>query len=253
MKRFLFTLAALLCAAAPVSAQYTHVQASTAYVVATGNPLTAVVTLPGAVTAGNALLCTIGVTGTAGRNFTVDGAIQDAVNWTKIVDFGGGRGPELWVTANHPGGSETITITHGDSTGDFAAACREFSGFGTSIVVVDSDTFTDPAATDNHFSADVAGVSGTGPLLGFSSGLLIGTATSTAAGTGWTKSPNIASTGRVDQYQVFAMGVSGERGEWTSAGTDRVSEGVIVLLSGDGGEEPGAPRCCGFFLRGFIP
>lgn len=195
----------------------------------TGVPLSATLVFPSAITAANSVAVLIHQLATASRTFGVTESGSGA-GWTNVYNTAGGTIgiSRFWGRANHPGGSVTIDVGHGQNTGDFAACAVEFEA-GTSLSLVASDEFVDAAVTDNHKSS-TSGLTTALPVLGLiAAGANTTNFTNGVATGSWTK------IGGTDAnyffaYQLFAGGTSSELGAWDSTGTDRVARSGMVLL-----------------------
>lgn len=231
MRVVLLFVLTVLCAA-PAQAALAWVRDNSGgYVASSGSDCT--VTFGANITAGNAIILFINYTATSTRTFTVSDNVVGSTGWTKAVDFGATLGPEIWYRANHDGGAVTITAGHA-STGAFLCSAAEFSGFGATITVDATDTFTDAGVTDNHASSDT-GVSSANEVVAVIAGNAEGANFTDANGTAssYTEVPAATVNATVwAGFRVFASGATNETGAWVSTGTDRVANSVIALLSG---------------------
>jgi hypothetical protein len=208
-----------------------------ATVVASGNPLTSVLSFSSAVAAGSTLVVLIAQLGTSARTYVVSDNIHGTSGWTEAfkTDPTTGRDVAMWVRGNHNGGTVTITVTHSSSTSAFRATATEWSGFGATVSVDDTDSSEEAAADNSHVSG-ATGVTSTNECVAFCVGIPTSGSTGTVAGTGFTLIPNGATaTGHLFQYKHFASGCTNEQGAWTHTGGASASQSGIVLLSGPAG------------------
>jgi hypothetical protein len=215
-------------------------QVSSAVVRGTGTPLAASLTFGSAITAGSTIAVLIHQSGVVGRTFGVTEGGSGA-GWSNLHNTAGGSIgiSRFWGRANHPGGSATIAVGHGQNTADFACCAVEFEA-GTSLNLVDDDEFVDAAVTDFHRSS-TSGLTTALSVLG----LIAAGAASTnftngvpKSGSGWTK------IGGTDAnyffaYQEFPSGTTAQLGEWDSTGTDRIARSGMVLLGTEAPEGGG--------------
>lgn len=181
-------------------------------------------------TAGNALVVFITQTGVTTRDYSVRDNVQGTYGWRQAIKPPwNNAGTYVFYKDNVPSGVTTITVSASGSTSCEAIAA-EFSGFGSGMISETSDYYEDTVNQDAHTSS-LLGVSSINEVLAIGSGVLNGGATDTTVGSGYTEIGAGTNTQTLHQYQYFASGVSGETGDWSSTGTDRGADSVVVLLS----------------------
>lgn len=211
-----------------------HVQSVNSMVIATGSPLTSILTFPTTVTSGNAIIVQVTQQGSSTRTFTCSDDVDGAYTTLKDAsDFVPGEQNKTWIfyKENHTGGTVTITVTHSNSSADFAATAAEYAGFGSAISVAANDKLTDPSTATTH-AASPEGVSHGGDCLAIVQGSTSGpNFTDSVAGTGYTKIPSgYSNTDYYFAYQIYASGVTADTGQWTSTGAARQCTTIIYLL-----------------------
>jgi hypothetical protein len=220
-----------------------HVQDSSAVVVSSGNPSTALITFGSAVAAGSTLVVLISQAATGARTYVVSDNIHGTDGWTKAIGVTTGVTNQIWYRGDHNGGTVTITVTHNDAaTPLFLTAACELSGYGATVTVEATDSLTEAGIGTTH-TCSTAGVSSSNECFAFCSGNLTSASTECSPGTGYTEiTPGYVQGQFLLQRRHFPSGCTNEVGTWTNTGTARIGRSAIALLSGPAGAGGGSGR-----------
>lgn len=211
---------------------YVPVQQCNSFSTGAGNPLTSVLTFPGAVTPGNALVVYVLQFQPGTRTYTVTDSVMGSSGWVQIVaeNQAGARGTQLWVNGNHTGGSVTVSVQANTSGVLFNAGVQELSGYAGTVNIDAFSSLTEGATGNNH-TCSAAGVSSTKDCMAFCACVAAGSFTEGNPGSGYTEITG-ASGFILAQYKAFPSGCTAEVGAWSNTGAARVGVGCIALLSG---------------------
>lgn len=210
------------------------VQSSSA-VGASGATLTANITFGSAVVAGSTLVVLISQTVSGARDYTVTDNIHGSSGWTAAEASAADIRTAIWYRANHSGGTVTVSVTHGLATVGFRAVAMEWSGYGATVTVDDSDSLIEGGSGTSH-TCSALGVTSTNECVAFCAGGLNATATECNPGASYSEVPTAEAHNRtLFQYQHFSSGCSNELGAWSTTGIARIGSSSIALLSGPTG------------------
>lgn len=171
----------------------------------------------------------IGQLATFTRTYVVSDSVMGTTGWVKIAGINPGAAAELWCNPDHTGGAVTISITHGNATGQFRTIAMEWP-FGGAITVDATSSLNEGANGTSHASSS-AGVTSTHNVVAFCAGALDSTgATDCTPGTGYTEVLAWVSGVVCFQYKAFPTGCTNETGPWTSTGTAKKGTSVIALI-----------------------
>jgi hypothetical protein len=185
-------------------------------------------------TAGNALVVFITQSASGTRTYAPTDNIEGATGWTEAAYLNSSGTANVWFKANVPAGITTVTITASAAV-TFTAAVAEFSGFGTTITVDDSDTLLEGSSSNNH-TCSTSGVSSGNEVLSVCAAVMSAAGTECNPGSGYTEVPNpLSQSQTLKQWKRFATGCTNEVGAWSNTGTARIGKSVIALLSGNAG------------------
>jgi hypothetical protein len=223
---------------------------TSAAVGASGATLTANITFGSAVAAGSTLVVLISQTVAGVRDYTVTDNIHGASGWAAAEASASDIRTAIWYRANHNGGTVTVSVTHGLATVGFRAMAMEWSGYGATVTVDDSDSLDEGVSATSHTCSSL-GVTSTNECVAFCACGLNATATECNPGSGYSEVPTAEVHNRtLFQYQRFASGCTNETGAWSTTGIARMGRSSIALLSGPAGGGGGAATHNSLLLLG---
>jgi hypothetical protein len=191
---------------------YALVQSSTETSVSAGSSGNATLT---GVVAGNLLVATLAMTGSAIRTFTFS---DDAVNtWAVAEEINSGQTAHISFAKNVLSGTVQVTATINTGTGTFRFKVHEFSGGDTVSPLDTTSELLEPGNTNNHAcSANATVIDTVADALVVCVGVL-----NSAGGAS-------ATTLVIWQYKVASGALANEQGAWTNTTTARTGRSVIA-------------------------
>jgi hypothetical protein len=203
---------------------YALVQSSTETSVSAGSSGNATLT---GVVAGNLLVATLAMTGSAIRTFTFS---DDAVNtWAVAEEINSGQTAHISFAKNVLSGTVQVTATINTGTGTFRFKVHEFSGGDTVSPLDTTSELLEPGNTNNHAcSANATVIDTVADALVVCVGVLNSAGGATVEGGTYTNLNSSATTLVIWQYKVASGALANEQGAWTNTTTARTGRSVIA-------------------------